>query len=77
MSTSLHKTFTVVSGDVYLNIVSSINHCRKMRFSASSQHSISEKLISGHLGSFFSTYKYFPGQGWLFPVSRLKEKYFN
>ena len=25
----------------------------------------------------FTTYKFFPGPGWLFPVSTFKEKYFN
>ena len=29
------------------------------------------------LRSFFSTYKLFPGRGWFFPVSTLKEKSFN
>ena len=29
------------------------------------------------LRSFFSTYNFFPGQGWLFPVSTFKQEYFN
>ena len=29
------------------------------------------------LGSFFSTYKFFPGRGWSFPVRTLKEWFFN
>ena len=28
------------------------------------------------LRSFFSTYKFFPGRGWYFPVSTLKQEYF-
>ena len=29
------------------------------------------------LRSFFSTYKFFPGRAWLFPVKTFKEEYFN
>ena len=29
------------------------------------------------LRSFFSTYKFFSGRGWYFPVSTFKEEYFN
>ena len=29
------------------------------------------------LRSLFSTYKFFPGRGWHFPVSIFKEKFFN
>ena len=29
------------------------------------------------LRSFFYTYKFFPGRGWLFPVITFKEEYFN
>ena len=30
-----------------------------------------------NLRSFFSTYNFFPGRGWYFPVSTFKGKYFN
>ena len=30
-----------------------------------------------NLRSFFSTYKFFPGQGWHFPVSTFQEEYFS
>ena len=30
-----------------------------------------------NLGSFFSTYKFFPGRGWSFSVRTFKEWYFN
>ena len=30
-----------------------------------------------NLRSFSSTYKFFPGRGWCFPVGTFKEKYFN
>ena len=77
MGTSLHAVFNVVSGSVYFVIVIS-NICgRKMRFSESSQNSISEKSIFGHLRSFFSTYKFCPGRGWYFSVSTFKEVYFH
>ena len=48
-----------------------------MRFSESSQNSISVKSIFGHSEVFFSTYELFPGRECNFPVSALEEKYFN
>ena len=47
MSTSLHAVFNVVSGNVYFVIVISPVGGRKMRFSESSEISISEKSIFG------------------------------
>ena len=47
MSTSLHAVFKVVFGIVYFVIVISNIRGRKMRFSESSQNSISEKSIFG------------------------------
>ena len=53
MSTSLHADFNVVSGNVDFVIVIS-NICgRKMRFSAGSQNSISEKSILGQFEVIF------------------------
>ena len=48
MSTSLHAVFNVVSGIVYFVVVIFNIRGRKMRFSESSQKSMSEKLIFGH-----------------------------
>ena len=53
MSTSLHAVFNVVSGNVYLVIVVFNIHGRKMRFSESSQNSMSEKSIFGHFEVIF------------------------
>ena len=53
MSTSLHAVFNVVSGNVYFVIVIFNIHGRKMRFSESSQTSISEKSVSGHFEVIF------------------------
>ena len=53
MSTSLHAVFNVVSGNVYFVIVIFNIHGRKMRFSESSQKSISEKSIFGHFEVIF------------------------
>ena len=47
MSTSLHAIFNAASGTVYFVIVISKIHGRKMRFSESSQNSMSEKSIFG------------------------------
>ena len=77
MGTSLHAAFNLVSGNEYWAIVIFIIGGQKTRFSESSQNSMSEKSIFGHLRSFFSTYKVFPGQVWLIPVSTFKEEYFN
>ena len=53
MSTSLHAVFNLVSGNVYFFIVIFNIHGRKMRFSESSQISMSEKSIFGHFEVIF------------------------
>ena len=53
MSTSLHAVFNVIFGNVYVVIVISNIHGRKMRFSESSQNSITEKSISGQFEVLF------------------------
>ena len=53
MSTSLHAVFNVVSGYVDFVIVSFNIPRRKMRFSESSQNSLSEKSIFGHFEIIF------------------------
>ena len=53
MSTSLHAVFDVVSGNVYFIILIFSIYGRKMRFSKSSQNSISEKSIFGHFEVIF------------------------
>ena len=53
MSTLLHATFNVVSGNVDFVIVILTIHGRKKRFSASSQNSISEKSTFGQFEVFF------------------------
>ena len=53
MSTLLHAAFNVVSGNVYFVIVIFNIHGRKMRFSESSEKSISENSIFGHFEVIF------------------------
>ena len=53
MSTSLHVVFHVVFGNAYFVIVVFNIHDRKMRFSESSQNSMSEKSIFGHVEVIF------------------------
>ena len=48
MSTSLHGIFHVIFSNVYVIIVISNIHDKKMRFSESSQNSLSENSIFGH-----------------------------
>ena len=50
---SLHAVFNVVSGNVYFVIVILSIYGRKMRFSESSQNSMSEKSIFGHFEVIF------------------------
>ena len=72
MSISLHAIFKIISGNEYFVIVVFIFRGRKMRFSESSQNSMSEKSIFGHFEVFLSTYKNFPGRGWCFLLVHLK-----
>ena len=53
MSTSIHAVVNVVFGNVYFVVVIFNNHGQKMRFSESSQNSISEKSIFGHFEVIF------------------------
>ena len=53
MSTSLHAVFKVVSGNVHFVIVIFDIYDRKMRFSESTQNSMSEKSIFGHFEVIF------------------------
>ena len=55
MSTSLRVAVIVGFGNVYFLIVIFNIHGQRMRFSESSQCSISEKLIFGHFEDFFSS----------------------
>ena len=69
--------FNVVSSDVYFVIVVSKIHGRKMGFSESCQNPIYEKSIFVHFGVIFLNVSFFPGRRWFFPVSIIKEEYFN
>ena len=53
MSTPLHAVFNVVSGNVYFVIVIFNLYGRKLRFSESTQNSMSEKSIFGHFEVIF------------------------
>ena len=53
MTTSLHAVFNVVFGNVYFVIVICNIRGRKMRFSESSQISMSEKSIFGQFEVIF------------------------
>ena len=53
MSTSLHVVFNVVADNVYFVIVIFNIFGRKMRFSESSQYSVSEKSIFGQFEVIF------------------------
>ena len=53
MSKSIHPVFNVVFGNVYFVIVIFNIQGRKMRFSDSTQNSMSEKSIFGHFEVIF------------------------
>ena len=77
MSTSLHAVFNVVSGNVcFVLLVFNIGG-RKMRFSESSQNSISEKSIFGHFEVSFLNVQFFSERALLFPVSTIQENHFD
>ena len=77
MNTSLHVVFNVVFGNMYFVIVFFNIHGQKMRFSESTQNSISEKSIFGHFEVLFFNVWVFSRAGWLFPDSTFNVKYFN
>ena len=77
MITLLHAVFILISGKVYFVVVISNFPGRKMRFSASSQNSISEKSVLGHFKVIFLNVLFFSTVWWLFPVSTFKAWYFN
>ena len=73
MSTSLQAAFNVVFGNVYFVIVNFNIRGQKMRFSESSQNSITEKSIFGPFEVIFFQRKFFfPERWWFFPVSTFK-----
>ena len=53
MSTTLHAVFNVASCNVDFVLVISNIHGRKMRFSESSQNSMSEKSVFDHFEAIF------------------------
>ena len=77
MSILLHAVFNIVFGNAYFIIVI-LNVCGlKMRFSGSSQISVSQKSIFGQFEVIFPTYKIFPGRMLFFHVSTSKRKVFD
>ena len=66
MSTSLHPVFNLIFGNVYFVIVIFNIHGQKMRFSESSQISISEKSIFGQFEVIFLYVLTFPRAGVVF-----------
>ena len=63
MSTSLHAVFNVVFCNVYFVVVIFNIQGRKMRFSESSQNSITEKSIFGQFEVHFLYVSSFPTAG--------------
>ena len=66
MSTSLHAVFNLIFGNVYFVIVIFEIQGRKMRFSESSQNSMSEKSIFGQFKVIFLHVYSFPRAGVVF-----------
>ena len=78
MSTSLHSFFNNISSNVYFVLVIFTLYSRKLRFSESSQISISGKSIFGHYEVIFLIVEnFFRAQGSLFPVRTIAEEHFN
>ena len=66
MSTSSHAVFNVAFDNAYFVIVILNIHGQKMRFSESSQNSISEKSIFGQFEVMFLNIYIFPRAGVVF-----------
>ena len=77
MRASVHVFFIVPFGSTYCVIIIFRIHGQKMRFSAGSQISISEKSISGYYEAVFLNAEGFFTAGWLFPVGAYKEQIFR
>ena len=78
MSTSLHAVFNVVSGNVYFVIlIFDILGVEKCDFLKVVKIPYPKIRFLVTLSPFFSTYKFFPGREWHFPVSTFQEEYFN
>ena len=74
-----HYTHFLISiwTNILFFIVNTNIHDPKLRFSVSSQNSISGKSIFGEFEVIFLNVKYFPGWKWLCPVSIFVQKFFN
>ena len=77
MRTSVHVFFIVPFGSIYCVTIFFRIHGQKMRFSAGSQISISEKSMSGYYEAVFFKAEGFSTAGWLFPVGAYKEEFFK
>ena len=76
MSKSLHAIFKAVFGNLDCVIVIFIIHGQKIRFSVSSQISISKKSIFGHFEVILLNVQIFSRAEWLFSASTCKWKIF-
>ena len=77
MSTSLHAAFNVFFANVYFVLVIFNVHGQKCDFPKVVKIPCSKNRFLVILRSIFSTYNFFSGRGWLFPVITFEEKYFN
>ena len=77
MSTSLHAIINVMFGNVYF-VILIFNICgQKCDFLKVVKIPYPKSRFLVTLRSFFSTYKFFPGRGWIFPVIKSKLEFFN
>ena len=77
MSTTLHVVFIVICSNVYFVVVIFTIYGQKCNFLEAVKIPYPKNRFLVILRSLLSTDKFFPGQGWLFPVSTSKENYFN
>ena len=73
----LHAIFKVLFDNVYFVLVIFNVHGGKKRFLKVVKIPYPKNRFLVTLRSFFSTYNFFQGRWWSFPVSTVKEKYFT
>ena len=77
MSTSIHAFFKVCFGNLCFVVVVFVFVVNKCYFLKVVKFPLSKTRYLVNLRSLFSTYKIFPEQEWLIPVSTNKSKYFK
>ena len=77
MSTSLHAVSKVTYGNIYFVTPISNIHVRKCDFLQVIKIPYLKNRFLVNLEQYSQRIKFFPGRGWFFPVSKIKEEHFK